>query len=86
MSIYAVFLNEPNEEAWARLRKHWKKRQYVLTDRLAFVAPEEATLTEEIANEIGMNKEEQITGIVIESSEHFGFNSRSLWEWMRKFS
>ncbi len=86
MAIYAVFLNDPNEEAWERVKKHWSGRHYILTDHLAFVAPEETTLTEEVASKIGMNEEEGVTGIVIESSGHFGFNSSSLWEWMRKFS
>ena len=86
MSIYAVFLNDPDDEAWARVNEHWNGRQYILSDHLAFVAPEETTLTEEIANTIGINKDGGVVGIVIESSGHFGFNNPGLWEWMRKFS
>ena len=86
MSVYAVFLNDPNEEAWERVKEVWRERQYILTDRLAFVAPEETTLAEEIADVIGMNEEGGMVGIVIESSGHFGLNKPTLWEWMRKFS
>ena len=43
MSVYAVFLNEPDETVWQKLKEEWPKRHYVLTGNMAFVAPRQRT-------------------------------------------
>lgn len=87
MTVYAVFLNEPDEDAWAAVREGWPRgRNFILTDNLAFVAPEEGivTTTGEIAEKVGIRGEQERLGIVFEWNTHTGFNRSDLWEWFRQ--
>ncbi|MCY3880233.1 MAG: hypothetical protein OXF74_13770 [Rhodobacteraceae bacterium] len=85
MTVYAVFLNEPDETTWATLREKWPNgRSFILTDNMAFVAPEGLTLTAEIAEAVGIGVERGVLGIVFEWAAHNGFNRGALWEWLRK--
>ena len=84
MSVYAVFLNEANDEAWRTLRKGWPERHYILTDHMAFVAPEGITTTAQISETAGIGGDSSLLGIVLEVSAHSGFNRGELWEWLRK--
>ena len=85
MSISAIILHEPNEAVWQAVRNTWLGgRHYILTDRVAFVAPEGITLTQDIANRIGMSG--NVLGIVIEFDKYSGFNHSGLWEWLDKVS
>ncbi len=87
MSVYAVFLNEPDPGAWAALKERWPGRTFELTEHMAFVAPEnDVTLTSHIGDAagIGNNDGEETTGIVLEVTAHHGYNRSDLWEWLRK--
>ncbi len=86
MSIYLVALNDPSDEAWDAIRDNWPKHHLMLTDRLAFVAPEESALTSMVAETIGINAEKGVLGIVVEMENKAGFNNASLKEWLGKFS
>ena len=84
MSVYAVSLNQADEAAWETLRKEWPERHFILTDRLAFVAPEGITTTAQISEAVGIGGESNLLGLVLEVSAHSGFNKSDLWEWLRK--
>ena len=86
MTIYAIVLNEPDDTAWERVKSQWPHHHYIVADCLAFLAPEGPILTEEIAETVGMNDDDAITGVVIEVASYNGFNKPGLWEWARKFS
>jgi len=85
MTIYAVFLNSPDEAAWQVLGEKWPDRHFILTDHMAFVAPEGITTTAQIMNAVGMGLEKGLLGVVFELAECNGLNSGDLWEWLRKF-
>ncbi len=84
MTVYAVILNDPDETAWRKVRE-WKQH-YVLTDRIAFIATDDLTLTHEIAATIGINREGGVTGLVLESTNRAGWNDSALIEWLGKVS
>ena len=85
MSISAIILNESNEAVWRAVRDRWPDgRHYILTDRVAFVAPEGITLTQDVADHVGMSGD--VLGIVIEFDKYHGFNHSGLWEWLDKVS
>lgn len=84
MSVYAVFLNEPDETVWQKLQEEWPKRHYVLTGNMAFVAPLDITTTADIAGSLGIGGNREVPGIVIECTAYNGFSPGSLWEWLRK--
>ncbi len=85
MSVYAAFLNEPDKSAWEALREKWPNgRSFVLTDNLAFVAPEGLTLTTEVADAVGIGEKNDLPGVVFEWGVHTGFNRGELWEWLSK--
>ena len=87
MSIYLVALNDPAEDAWIQVRESWPERHYILTDRLAFIAPEDTLLTETVGEMVGMNEERKLSGFVVEITYEAinGWNRPGLWEWMRKY-
>lgn len=84
MTVYAVFLNEADETAWQVLKEKWPERHFILTNHMAFVAPEGLTLTTNIADVVGIGDETGRLGIVFEWSAHNGYNRSDLWEWLRK--
>ena len=87
MTVYAIVLNDPNEYAWEQVRETWPDHQhYILTDRIAFVVTEGVTLTTDIASTVGMNKEHQVTGFILDADSRAGWNDRGFVEWLRKVS
>lgn len=87
MNLYVIVLNEPNENAWAKLKKEWPDQHYELTDRVAFLSVENGNLTTRaIGDRIGMNNEETVIGFVVQSGAINGWNSADLWEWIRNVS
>ena len=58
-------------------------RHFILTDNMAFVAPQRITTTAEVCAEAGIGVEGAIAGLVFEWGMHHGFNRSELWEWMR---
>ncbi len=50
MTIYAIFIDEPNPEAWRKIKDFWGRRSYFLTANLAFVAARASALTEKTAD------------------------------------
>lgn len=89
MAIYAIILNEPNDAVWQTVKSGWPGMQhFIVTDHLAFIAPSEPTLTDHIAEKIGMNSGAAVpvTGVVIEAKNRSGLNSSSLVEWLGKAS
>lgn len=87
MNLYAIVLNEPNEQSWAKLKEEWPEQHYVLTERIAFlVAGNGSTTTRSIGDQLGMNNEKAVTGIVVHSAAINGWNRADLWEWVRNVS
>ena len=84
MSIYLIALNEPNAAAWTAVRDKWPARHYILTDHMAFVAPEGIVLTQEIADALGINSERRISGFVVELNNYSGLSRAALKEWIGK--
>ena len=85
MAVYGIFLNEPDGTEWEALRKQWPGgRSFVLTDHLAFVAPDGIALTGDIAETLGIGDAEERLGVVFELGAHNGYNDADLWEWIKK--
>ena len=84
MNIYAVILNEPDADAWDRLKEAWPSAHYILTDRIAFIGSASVTLTEMISETVGLNEDHEVLGLVVQLDDYFGYNNPSLWEWMHK--
>ena len=92
MSIYLIALIQPSDEAWAALKEEWSGRYYILSDRIAFVAPNESErviVTEDICEALGVfDSSGGANGIVAEITyaNINGYTSKSLWEWLEKVS
>ena len=86
MSVFLIALHEPNETVWRRLEDHWPNRHHRVSDRLALVAPEGIAVTSEIAELVGMNMEEKISGFVVLMDAYNGFGSPQTVEWLRNAS
>lgn len=84
MSVYLISLNEPSDEVWDKVKNLWPGRHYLLTDRMAFIAPEGITVTQDIADQLDMNPDGGIAGIVVELGNYAGFNRAGLAEWVEK--
>ena len=86
MSIYAIILNEPDPQAWSKVEREWPDRHYILTENVAFVAPERTTISAKIAESVGINSDAEVLGFVVELNRYDGYNDSALWEWTEKFS
>lgn len=84
MTIYAVFLNDPNPEAWRRIEEFRGRRACFLTDNMAFVATRAPASTEEIAAHAGVDEETGASGVVTEIAAYHGYDKSALWDWMRR--
>ena len=84
MSVYAVFLNRADEGAWQALREGWPGRHFILTDHMAFVAPEGISTTAQVSETVGIDSDSGLLGVVLEVSAYSGFNQTGLWEWLGK--
>jgi len=85
MAIFAVVLNEPNEELMARVKEAFvEPAHFQLTDHIAFVRS--PLVSAQVAEKIGMRKGdsqiEDATGIVLRVESYSGWNSPALWEWL----
>jgi len=87
MSIYLVALNRPDEGAWDRVKAQWPKpNHFIITDQIAFVAPEEGTTTEDVSVVVGMNEDHTVSGIVTRANYNAinGWNRQAVWEWLEE--
>ncbi len=87
MSIYLVALNKPDEGAWNRLKAKWPKpSHFIVTDQIAFVAPEEGTITEDVSGIVGMSEDHTVSGIVTRVNYNAinGWNRQAVWEWLEE--
>lgn len=82
MSLYAIILNEPSDDAWRRVRKEWEHHQ-IVDERLAIIKDDNA-LTKDVASKVGMDPERGTLGIVIQMDYFFGRTATSLVEWINK--
>ena len=86
MSIFLIALHEPNEEVWKTVASKWPKRHHYVSDRLALVAPEGITVTSDIANQVGMNTEMRVSGLVVQMDAYNGFGAADTVQWLRNAS
>ena len=86
MAIYAIHLAAPSPETWKRVEKAWANRHFRVSETLILVAPEEATITEEVWKRTIGDVAVAPFGIVTEVGAYHGFYAPSLWEWLTKFS
>ena len=80
--VFAVVLNDPSEFAWERLREIAEEHHFVLTERIAFIAVPANVVTGDLSDQIGMNKTNTVSGIVMRLGSYNGWNKRTLWEWL----
>ena len=64
MAVFALILNEPSEAAWSKLKNVYKEPCYyrILTDRIAFLSCDDITVTQDIANSLGMDESDGCIG------------------------
>lgn len=87
MHLFAIILNEPNADAWDNVEKIWPGIQHhIVNDHTALIAIPEQTLTRDIADAVGMNKEGAVLGFVIDAASRAGYSSSAVVEWMKKMS
>ncbi len=85
MTVYAVFLNEPNPNALDRLKAEWPKPDHlIVTDSLALISTDKGITAEDVTDVVGMNKEQNVSGIVsrVDYTAVNGWNRQSIWQWL----
>ncbi len=87
MSTYAIILSrESSTYAWDKIKESWESSHYILSDRVAFIVSEDPKITtRKISDTIGMDKNQQINGVVLQVSHFNGYETVDLWEWLAKF-
>ena len=84
MSIYAIVLTDPDDGAWAAVRKEWPNASIFFTDRIAFINVKKRTTTLEVSELVGMESTKKVNGIVVEADTISGWAPSSLGEWIEK--
>lgn len=83
--LFAIVLNEPNNEVAKRITTAYSKL-FKYTDTCYLVAFDEAVITEDIAEEVGLKGEDRIedaSGVVFKlNSAYSGYTKKTLWEWL----
>lgn len=82
MSVYLITLEEKNEQVWEKIRETWPKRHRLVTDTMAFVAPEGITVAKDVSDAIGMNPEEDVGGFVVPLESYAGRSFSSTLKWI----
>jgi len=83
--VFAVLLDEPNEQVVENLQNSYKNH-YRHTDVFHLIAVDGDVLTREVATKIGIRTDPPIApGVVIkvQSTAYSGFTDPALWEWLR---
>ena len=87
--IYLVALKDPDPEKWEVVRRNFNKgRNYIIDDKVAFIAPEQPTSTGEISHRLGLTSEGGGTGFVLFVGAPVlmaGRHNSDLWEWVRYY-
>ena len=84
MTLYAIILTYPSDEAWAKVRSTWEEDHHIVDDRLAIIKEDSSTLTATIAEKIGIDSKGDASGIVIQMDYFSGRTLSSLVEWINK--
>ncbi len=83
MNVYAIVLDEPNENVWEALKRQWPDHHFVLSDRMMFVARDGISVISSISN-VARLHDNNAPGLVLEITTYSGFSRPDLWEWLKK--
>lgn len=84
MSVFPIALVDPDKSAWRKLRDEWPNRHYVLSSRMAFVAPEGISTAQDIGDLVGISTEaEAPAGIVVPLDSHSGVLQSGAVDWIK---
>ena len=83
MNRYAIILEQPDEEAWRRVRKNWPDN-HIHSTTIAFILTKDITTTKDIARIVGMTAEENVSGMVLDANYVSGRAGGGLAEWVNK--
>ncbi len=83
MPVFAVVLNEPNNEVEKRLKEKYEGC-FALTDTFFLVQSE--AIAENVAVDAGIKGEDRVEtarGVVFKLNKSYsGYTSRALWDWL----
>lgn len=87
MRVFAVVLNEANEEVAERVREAYPDpNNYPMSDTVFLITAD--ALTKTVATVVGLRGEERIAdahGVVFRmSGAYSGYTSRTLWDWLER--
>ena len=83
MAVFAVYLQDEDEQVRDRLQKRYPEPQHLpLADNLFLVRSE--SIAQSVAEALGIKGEDRdATGVVFKlNSAYSGFADRSIWEWL----
>jgi len=84
MALFVVILHSPDETAWDNIRKRWPDRSIIVDDRLALVKSGDTDLTRDIASDVGIGADDDISGVVVQMDYYSGNGPSFLAEWIGK--
>lgn len=67
MTVYVIALTEGSDEAWGKLEAEFRGRHCMISDTMAFVAPEGIATAGDVAKRVGIDlAAEAASGLVIQ--------------------
>ena len=84
MSVYIIALHQESASVWQQMKDTWPGRHHVITSTLAFVAPPGISTPSEVANTLGITKDDGALGFVLQMDSYSGRSFTAAVEWLRK--
>ena len=86
MTTYMIVIDDPDPDLWKTVQDEWPDRHLLLTERLAFIAPEDLTLTRDVADKMGFNSTDRVMGLIVQMDHRAGFHESRFIEWLEKIA
>lgn len=81
--VFAVTLEHPSDDAWARLQNAYRDQHYLLSDTVALVRTN--GLANDVAVTVGIKGDNRVAGGVVFklNRAYAGYTDRKVWEWLK---
>ena len=83
MGLFVVILPRPSEQVWERVGNVWPDTSYIASDHTAFVSPDSGQSPQAVADLLGFNSEDRVSGTVVEMADIAGYGDSDLVEWVK---
>lgn len=86
MAVFAIVLNGSNDEIVQNIEREFSETERYEIEGTSVTLVSSSLLTSGIAKKIGLQGDDRVEdarGVVLRIGSYSGWNTRSLWEWLK---